>query len=138
MNYIQRGFRLAKNMTEFSDYVPQKIGAVIMSSHRPVATGWNVKKTNPMQSKYNTYRGFSSTPGQTFHRLHAESMAIINMRKIGIDPEGCEIFIFRKFRSGETALAKPCAACMAMLKEHKIKKIYYSISNDEYGVIENK
>ena len=136
MSYVNRGFRLAKNILEFSDYIPQRIGAVIMHNHRPVAVGYNIQKTNPLQQKYNIYRNFTKTNGKMiYHRLHAESMAMINLKKLGIPPDECEIFVYREYRDGKASLAKPCAACMELLKENKIKKIYYSISDDEYGVI---
>lgn len=39
---------------------------------------------------------------------------------------------------GEFAISKPCDNCMRALKAKKVKKIYYSISNDEYGIIDLK
>jgi deoxycytidylate deaminase len=136
MSYVDRGFRLAKNILEFSDYIPQRIGAVIMHKHRPVAVGYNIQKTNPLQQKYNIYRNFTKTNGKMiYHRLHAEAMAMINLKKLGIPADECEIFVYREYRDGTASLAKPCAACMELLRENKIKKIYYSISDDEYGVI---
>jgi len=33
------------------------------------------------------------------------------------------------------ALAKPCQGCSNAIEEYKIKKVFYTIKNNEYGVI---
>jgi tRNA(Arg) A34 adenosine deaminase TadA len=61
---------------------------------------------------------------------HAESRI---SRKIG---PGATVYVARSTRNGELAMAKPCSRCMAIMKSHHVKKIYYTISNEQYGVIE--
>ena len=36
---------------------------------------------------------------------------------------------------GSWGLAKPCPSCMVALKAKRVKKIYYTISDNEYGTI---
>jgi tRNA(Arg) A34 adenosine deaminase TadA len=49
------------------------------------------------------------------------------------------IYVVRvRVGNGTLAMARPCKSCMKALKSKKIKRIYYSISNNEYGVIDFK
>jgi tRNA(Arg) A34 adenosine deaminase TadA len=43
---------------------------------------------------------------------------------------------FAKTDHAEYALAKPCYDCMRALKHKRVKKVYYTISNFEWGVID--
>lgn len=62
---------------------------------------------------------------------HAETRLL---RKI--DKYAPVIYIARIRRdTNELALARPCSTCYPRLKHMKIGTIYYSISNNEYGVI---
>ena len=49
---------------------------------------------------------------------------------------GSTVFVARALRgTGELGLAKPCARCLSIMRSHKVKKVYYTISSKEYGVI---
>lgn len=49
---------------------------------------------------------------------------------------GATVYVARiKHINGELGIAKPCHDCMKVLRTRKVKKVYYSISNNEYGVI---
>ena len=104
-----------------------------MRKRSVIAVGWNTEKENPLQKKYNRYRGFDVDAYR--NTVHAECMAILNLIKTDIDPRDCDIFIYREQKNGKCAPAKPCVACMKMLEETKIKNIYYTISENEYGCI---
>lgn len=49
---------------------------------------------------------------------------------------GAIVYVVRINRKGKLVMARPCANCLMILKSKKVKKIYYSISENEYGVIE--
>ena len=51
-------FELAKNASKLSDYNKNniRIGAILVYKNKVIASGWNTKKTNPMQLYYNKYR----------------------------------------------------------------------------------
>jgi tRNA(Arg) A34 adenosine deaminase TadA len=52
---------------------------------------------------------------------------------------GAIVYVARvRLLNGEPALAKPCPPCMAALASRKVVRIYYTISNDEYGTINVK
>lgn len=47
------------------------------------------------------------------------------------------VFVARILLSdGSFAMAKPCQNCMRSLRSKKVKRVYYTISNNEYGVID--
>lgn len=51
-------------------------------------------------------------------------------------PRGSTVYVARVLRSGDFAIAKPCPMCMIALKSRQVRKVYYSIDNDSYGVLE--
>lgn len=63
---------------------------------------------------------------------HAEARLL---RKI--DKYAPVIYVARYRRdTGKLALARPCSTCLPRLKSMKIKVVYYSISDSEYGMID--
>jgi tRNA(Arg) A34 adenosine deaminase TadA len=61
-------------------------------------------------------------------RYHAEARAL---RKADV---GCTLFVVRISKSGEWACAKPCKNCQALIRNKGVKKVYYTIGPNEYGV----
>ena len=72
--------------------------------------------------------------GHAFHQCpsaHAEARLV---RKLDI---GSEVWVARVRRdNGLMALAKPCAGCAARLKSRGVLRCTYSISENEFGVLE--
>lgn len=61
--------------------------------------------------------------------VHAEAKSIL---KAG---HGAKLLIVvRVFADNTLALAKPCNSCQRLIKQYKVKKVIYSISNNEFGV----
>ena len=81
---IERGFKLAKNASKFSDYNKKNIhiGSVILYKSIPIGVGWNTNKTNPIQYRYNKYREAENSrdyiADDHLPCLHAEMMALID------------------------------------------------------------
>jgi tRNA(Arg) A34 adenosine deaminase TadA len=73
--------------------------------------------------------GSTPMPWGTSPTCHAERKAI---RK---SDYGATLYVARVKKTGEIAMAKPCEACMNALRSKKVKKIYYTINDQEYGVI---
>lgn len=49
---------------------------------------------------------------------------------------GATVYVVRvNHKTLNFCMAKPCGACMKALLSKRVKKIYYTISNEEYGVI---
>ena len=132
---IQRRFALALNMCDFSEEA-QRLGSVIFYKKHPVAVGWNSDKTNPIQKKYSIHRRFD--PELYRCPLHAEMMACLNLKKTSYPAEDCILFVARKYKNGKVALSKPCPACENAIRDMGIKTVYYTISENEYGVLKLK
>jgi deoxycytidylate deaminase len=46
------------------------------------------------------------------------------------------VYVARISRTGEFKNAKPCKTCENSLRSHGIKRVYYTISKNEFGVME--
>ena len=66
---------------------------------------------------------------------HAELGAIKQVRR-KIDLRGAKMYVLRVQRDHCTlALARPCPSCQELLLAYGIKKVIYTISASEYGVL---
>ena len=45
---------------------------------------------------------------------------------------GCELFVARVTRDGQWAMAKPCKFCQARIRNRGVKRVYYTISPNEW------
>lgn len=64
------------------------------------------------------------------HSAHAEVRTIKKCNNISI------LYVSRiRKKDGNFSLAKPCKNCMTRIRAYRVKKVYYTISNSEYGVI---
>ena len=115
-------FKIAKAVSKTSTFERIKIGAIIVYKKEILSAGVNVKKSHPLQKKYNHLR-FECQP-EYHHYLHAEIRAILNADRE--DLSGASLYVFREDRKGNLALSRPCPACMEVIKNHGIKKIFYT------------
>lgn len=105
-----------------SDFHAHHVGCVITLGNKMLAASWNTEKGHPIQSAYNKYRGFSDGVG----KLHAEMRSLSQIRHLDLPWNRLEVYVWRNTKDGKPALAKPCNACMAALKDAGIKHIYYT------------
>ena len=133
---IEKGFKLAKNASEFSDYSRKNvhIGAVVTYKNKVVSIGWNTNKTHPCQMKYNKYREHGNEREYISNEhepcIHAEIMALQHAtRSFNGDLSKCNIFVYSEKKDGSTRLTRPCKACSKMLKDLNVKNIYYTTEN---------
>lgn len=49
---------------------------------------------------------------------------------------GSVVYVARTLKSGEIAMARPCVRCYAVLKAKGVSRIYYTINDSEFGVID--
>jgi deoxycytidylate deaminase len=74
--------------------------------------------------------GINSPTKEPERRCHAEYKAAKKMDQGGI------MYVARVLQSdGTFAMSRPCRNCLKVLKSKRIKKVYYTISNNEFGVI---
>jgi tRNA(Arg) A34 adenosine deaminase TadA len=115
MSKVDRYFRLAKTIAIKGDaYVVRRhyrLGAVGIRTDGAIVTADNVPVRQPHA------------------RSHAEARLTRKLNR------GSEVFIVRVLRSGLLSNAHPCAKCQKAMRLRGIRRVYYSISDDEYGVI---
>ena len=116
----KRHFDLARKLSEKSEY-HHKLGAVLIKKGRVIGLGFN--KSNKTHPK-------SKTP---YNTIHAEFDAIIGLSLEEL--KGAEIYVYREYKDGKPALAKPCQHCLQLIIQAGIKKIHYT-TND--GIMEEK
>lgn len=102
-----------------------RLGAVISSNGKIVGRGHNSNKSHT-QIGTNKY-------SKPYTRMHAEIAAMINAYPDHI--AGGDMYVVRLKRDGTKALSKPCNLCMWVMKKHGVNKVFYTIKDDEYGVI---
>ena len=62
---------------------------------------------------------------------HAEARVL---KKAG---HGATLYVAKvQKKSGEWGLAKPCKNCMTLIRNMKVKRVFYTIAPQEYGVID--
>ena len=124
-------FELAKNASKLSDYNKNniRIGAILVYKNKVIASGWNTKKTNPMQLYYNKYREVNNERNyiaeEHLPKVHAEMKCLIDTKDLNTDWSKVSIFIYRE-HNGKMLNCKPCKACSKALKDRGINNIYYT------------
>ena len=127
---IKKFFKLAKTASKFSDYNKKKvhIGAVLVYKNKIISNGWNSRKTNPIQYKYNKYRENLGLGNRTYDAdkilpcLHAEMKCLIDTKDLNIDWSKASIFVYRE-SCNKTRMCKPCPSCAKALKDRGLKHI---------------
>jgi deoxycytidylate deaminase len=101
---------------------PNRHGAVIARRGVLISWGWNKNKTHPAAVVY-----YSNC-------IHAELAAILGVNKD--DLPGMDIYVARRMRSkGEPlGMSRPCKQCMVMLREARIRRIYYTTHDGSWNM----
>lgn len=121
-------FLLAREQSFNSDYTGQnaRVGCVAVLHNTVIAKGFNTDKTHTLQDKYNHFR-YRNEGGHYFpSKCHSELAALQKIKYLDIDFGKIELYIYREIRSGKVAMARPCKACMAAIRDLGIKTIHYT------------
>lgn len=123
-------FDIAKNESykaTYSGYSGVKIGCVVVYHGTVLAKGSNSNKSHTTQSKMNIYRYNDKHLNHYYHAsIHAEIQALNKIKYLDIDFSKVEVYVYREYKNGTTALARPCPSCMAYIKHLGIRNIYYT------------
>lgn len=46
------------------------------------------------------------------------------------------VFVARRLASGGWGLARPCIDCQRILRSRRVRRVYYTVNQNEYGVID--
>lgn len=117
---MNKYFAAAEKAADISIDFSVAIGAVITDNGRIIAVGNNTRRTHPLQQHYARQ---VNLPHKIY--LHAEIHAIAQAKTFR-NLTRPEIFVFRKYKNGDLAMARPCPICMAAIKDAGITKIHYT------------
>lgn len=131
--YLQTALRCA-DAHEYDAHIDYHLCAAIVRGGSIISVGYNRKTTNAFVEHYTdlvrgTGRGYSLS-------THAEMDAVIQARD-KTDLTGCKIFVARRCGHMFTnvGLARPCEICFSVLQAYGISKAYYTINDNEFGVM---
>lgn len=109
-----------------SEFKRAPTGCVAIYKGKVLSIGWNSYKTSPLQKKYNQYRVFNDTHCYIAASLHAEIACLSPLVGLNLDWGKVELYIYRKCKSREHGLSRPCPACWNLIRDLGINKIYYT------------
>lgn len=118
-------FDTAKEFSKYSNHDKYSLGAVIVKDGKILSSGFNNKKSHPLQKKYNKFRGFKND--HLNHFLHAEIHALSKVQDKNLS--GSQIFVYRNMKDGNNGMSRPCKGCMQAIKDFGITDVYYSTEN---------
>lgn len=128
-------FKAAREVSMNADYTGggrPRIGCVIVYKGTILAKGWNADKTHSAQEYYNRWRFKNSGNQYMPSKVHSEVSALWKIRYLDIDMSRVHVYVYRETRAGKLAMARPCPACMAAIKDMGIKHIHYT-TDDGYA-----
>lgn len=120
MRYFERAHWTAQK----SDFNRIKIGCVAVYKSKIISTGFNSYKSSPIQLKYNHFRIFDD--GYMPSAIHAEIDCLSPIMNLDINFSKLSLYIYRVCKSRDHGIARPCPACMELIRNLGIKKIYYT------------
>lgn len=128
-------FKVAREVSQRADYSGSsqiKIGTVIVYNGSILAKGWNSDKTHTKQAYFNRFRHFHQDKHNYLpSKVHSEIAALNKIKYLDIDFSKVHVYVYREFKNGEHAMARPCPACMKAIKELGIKTVHYTTNYGE-------
>lgn len=109
-------FRIAFKQASKSKFIKHKVGATIVKGHRILSTG------------FNSIRPSRVTKTDTLHAEAAAILKLLKERRLE-DLSGAEIYVTRFTRGGSVGLARPCDACMSLIRSVGIAEVHYTTEN---------
>lgn len=125
-HYLELAAECAKAAT-YSGPSKVKLGCIAVYHGTILAKGCNSDKTHTTQAKYNYLRYDASLLGKYCpSKAHAEISVLQKIKYLDIDFSKVTLFIYREFKDGTPAIAKPCASCTAAARELGIRTLVYT------------
>lgn len=129
-NRDMRFFHAAKKEAAQSDFKNIHVGCVVVYKNKIIATGKNMNKTSPIQKHYDYTR--KSHGDWPLNKQHAEINALSSIWDADINWRNAKVYTYRERIVVPFGMSRPCAACMAAIKEKGIREIYYT-TNDGFA-----
>ncbi len=120
----QRFMEIAKKTALKSGYKRFRHGAVLVK-------GGAIRNAAANSDDYCSFGArFRREPGRA--TVHAEIGSVLGVDKSVT--EGATVYVARINKRDHYRMSKPCAMCQAVLRHVGVKKVIYSINNEEVGV----
>lgn len=119
----QAYFRAAEAISRLSDHKCQ-LGCVVVNNHHIISSGHNSDSRGHGFQKRLDEKFFND--GKSRGCKHAEIDALLPLIRNRVDLTRATIYVFRKNKHDELAMARPCPRCMSIIKEQGIRKIEYT------------
>ena len=110
-----------------SDFKQVHIGCIAVYKGHILAVGYNTNKTHPLQKKYNKFRKMYNSKFEPVPKSHAEISCLSQIKDMDLDFSKIKLYIYRENKNGNLAICRPCKACMKLIDELGIKKIFYTV-----------
>ena len=95
--------------------------------------GSTVRSSCANQNKFKGWGNRFRRKNEGYATLHAELGCVLGVDRR--DTKNATVYVVRIDAKDDFKLSRPCAMCQAALKHVGIKKVIYSINNEEYGVM---
>lgn len=119
-------FTAAKAVSELSNFKDVHIGSVVVYNHHIISSGYNSRKSHPLQKVLNKER-YSEDKG---HLLHSETSSLLPLlNRKDINWKKVDIYIYREYKNGDLAPSRPCPSCQKLIRELGIKRVHYTMHN---------
>lgn len=124
----KRYFELAANIAAQGSFYNYKHGAVLVKGGSVINTAHNECVHSRLADRFKKHDGWGTR--------HAELNVCL-----GIDKKvtfNADLYVVRINKEGLYRNSRPCEMCMDTMKFLGIRRVYYSISQESYGVINLK
>ncbi len=130
LKYLKLAEKYARE-NEYDEGLEFYLCALIVRGGNVLSTGFNRRSTNGFVEHF-----ADVCRGQRDYCLstHAEMNSILKVRD-KTDLRGSKIYVVRIRPTGGVGLAKPCEICCHVLYNYGIKRAYYTIDDENYGVM---
>ena len=128
-------FKIARECSLKADYSGcgrARVGCVVAYNGCVLVKGYNSDKTHTEQAKYNRWRYKDVGNRYLPCKQHAEIAALAKIKYLDIDMSKIKVYVYRETRDGHVAIARPCNACIAAIRQMGIKHILYT-TNDGFA-----
>ena len=122
----KRLVELAKRIAESSEAPDYKHGAVLVKG----GTVLNVSVNKNRHARFGK-RFRRRDCGHTTH--HAELGCVLGLDRSVT--RGADVYVVRVGKGGDLRLSKPCDMCEAALRHVGVKRVFYSIDQEELGCV---
>ena len=119
-------FEKAKQAASVLDYRNIHAGCVAVYQGKIIGIGCNMDKTHPTQKYYNRFRSIIGNSANCTPKLHAEIACLNAIQHSDVRFARVKLYVYRVCSNREHGMARPCAACMAAIRDLGIRDVYYT------------